>query len=201
MPGFQILTRCSLFRADMLFFLESKCITSIVQKTGIIHLFEFKHSTSTSQTDKESYFVLLNVEAVQFLVTKNLAVNHFPLDAPPAVQTWTLNCWNATQDCSLLTFSGLLFVVFHEKPYRKSIIVIPENHDTWNILKMFICFPVWTVSQGNNPLFLKYVPRLDKPPQRVTWAISYVTSCMIHKKPTSYSGIFSDCGNQHQGVI
>ena len=135
MPGFQILTRCSLFRADMLFFLESKCITSIVQKTGIIHLFEFKHSTSTSQTDKESYFVLLNVEAVQFLVTKNLAVNHFPLDAPPAVQTWTLNCWNATEDCSLLTFSGLLFVVFHEKPYRKSIIVIPENHDTWNILK------------------------------------------------------------------
>ena len=87
MPGFQILARRSLFRADKLFFLESKCITSIVQKTGIIHLIELKHPTSTSQTDKESYFVLLNVEAVQFLVTKNLAVNHFPLDAPPAVQT------------------------------------------------------------------------------------------------------------------
>ena len=76
-----------MFRADKLFFLESKCITSIVQKTGIIHLFEFKHSTSTSQTDKESYFVSLNVEAVQFLEAKNLAVNNFPLDAPPAVQT------------------------------------------------------------------------------------------------------------------
>ena len=116
-PGFQILARRSLFRADKLFFLESKCITSIVQKTGVIHLIELKHPTSTSQTDKESYFVLLNVEAVQFSVAKNLAVNHFPLDAPPAVQTWTLNCWNATQDRSLLTFSGLLFVVFYKKPY------------------------------------------------------------------------------------
>ena len=82
MQGFQILTRRSLFRADMLFFLESKCITSIVQKTGIIHLFEFKHSTSTSQTDKESYFVFLNVEAVQFLVTKNVAVNPASLWTP-----------------------------------------------------------------------------------------------------------------------
>ena len=71
----------------MLFFLESNCITSIVQKPGIIRLFEFKHPTSSSQTDKESYFVPLNVEAVQFLVAKKLAVNHFPLDAPPAVQT------------------------------------------------------------------------------------------------------------------
>ena len=116
LPGFQILARRSLFRADK-FFLESKCINSIVQKTGIIHLLEFKHPTSASQTDKESYFVLLNVEAVQFSVAKNLAVNHFPLNAPPAVETWTANCWNATQNRSLLTFSGLLFAVFHEKPY------------------------------------------------------------------------------------
>ena len=56
----------------MLFSLKSKCITSIVQKTGIIHLFEFKHPTSTSQTDKESYLVPLNIEAVQFLVAKTL---------------------------------------------------------------------------------------------------------------------------------
>ena len=110
MPGFQILARRSLFRADKLFFLESKCITSIVQKTGVIHLFEFKHSTSTSQTDKESYFVSLNVEAVQFLEAKNLAVNNFPLDAPPAVQTWTANCWNATQDCG--HWLGILRFVF-----------------------------------------------------------------------------------------
>ena len=67
----------------MLFSLKSKCITSIVQKTGIIHLFEFlefKHPTNTSQTDKESYLVPLNVEAVQFLVAKNLAMSHLPLD-------------------------------------------------------------------------------------------------------------------------
>ena len=68
----------------MLFFLSQSASLLII---GIIRLFEFKHPTSASQTDKESYFVLLNVEAVQFLVTKNLAVNHFPLDAPPAVQT------------------------------------------------------------------------------------------------------------------
>ena len=115
MPGFQILARRSLFRADKLFFLESKwCITSIVQKTGVIHLFEFKHSTSTSQTDKESYFVPLNVEAVQFLEAKNLVVNHFPLDAPPVVQTWTANCWNATQDFG--HWLGILRFVFYGKP-------------------------------------------------------------------------------------
>ena len=31
-------------------------------------------------------------EAVQFLVAKNVAVNHLPLEALPAVQTWTANC-------------------------------------------------------------------------------------------------------------
>ena len=60
---------------------------------------------------------------------------------------------------------------------KKSItVLIPENHEYLKYLKMFICFPVWTVSQGN-PLFLKYVSRLDKPLQRVTWAISYVVIC------------------------
>ena len=72
---------------------------------------------------------------------------------------------------------------------RKSITVTPENYEY-----LFICFP-------GNPLFLKYISRLDKPPQSVRWAISYVTSWVIHKKPTSYTGIFSNCGNQHQGVI
>ena len=64
----------------MLLSLKSKCITSIVQKTKIIHLFEFKYPTSTSRTDKESYFVPFNVEAVQFLVAKNLAMSDLPLD-------------------------------------------------------------------------------------------------------------------------
>ena len=31
-------------------------------------------------------------EAVQIFVAKNLAVNHLPLEALPAVQTWTANC-------------------------------------------------------------------------------------------------------------
>ena len=31
-------------------------------------------------------------EAVQFLVAKNLTVNHLPLEALPVVQTWTANC-------------------------------------------------------------------------------------------------------------
>ena len=31
-------------------------------------------------------------EAVQFLVAKNLALSHLPLEAFPAVQTWTANC-------------------------------------------------------------------------------------------------------------
>ena len=31
-------------------------------------------------------------EAVQFFVAKNLAVNHLPLEALPAVQTWTAIC-------------------------------------------------------------------------------------------------------------
>ena len=97
--------------------------------------------------DKESYFVPLNVEAVQFLVAKNLAVNHFPLDAPPAVQTWTANCWNATPETAVtdLAFSGLFFMENRKQlkkgrnVSRKSITVIPENYEYLKYLKMFIC--------------------------------------------------------------
>ena len=96
--------------------------------------------------------------------------------------------WHSQVCC--LRFSMKNLMVLKKGPVsRKSIIVIPENHEYLKYLKMFTCFPVWTVSQGN-PLFLKYVSRLDKPLQRVTWAISYVTSC-IHKKRTSYTG--ADC--------
>ena len=60
--GFQILARCSLFCAAVLFFFKSNCITFIAKKkTGITHLFEFKNRTSTAQQDKDSYFVPLNV--------------------------------------------------------------------------------------------------------------------------------------------
>ena len=54
LPGFQIFARRSLFNAATFFFVKSKYITFIAQKTGIIHLFKFKNQTSTSQTDKES---------------------------------------------------------------------------------------------------------------------------------------------------
>ena len=48
--------------------------------------------------DKESYFVSLNVETVQFLEAKNLAVSHLPLDALHAVQTWNANSEFRQQD-------------------------------------------------------------------------------------------------------
>ena len=58
LPGFQILARHSFFSAAMLL--------------GVIHLFEFKNPTSTSQTDKENYFVPLNMRLYNFKWEKNL---------------------------------------------------------------------------------------------------------------------------------
>ena len=55
-----------MFSSAMLFFVKSNCITFIAKKTGIIRFFEFKNPTSTSLTDKESYFVLLNVRLYNF---------------------------------------------------------------------------------------------------------------------------------------
>ena len=66
LPGFQIFARRSLFNTAMLFFVKSKYVTFIAQKTGIINLFKFKNQTSTSQTDKESYFVPLIVRLYNF---------------------------------------------------------------------------------------------------------------------------------------
>jgi len=54
LPRFPILARRSLFSAAMLFFTMSTCMTFIAPKTGIIHWFEFKNSTYTSQTDIKS---------------------------------------------------------------------------------------------------------------------------------------------------
>lgn len=55
-----------MFNAAMLFFVKSKYITFIAPKTGIINLFKFKNQTSTSQTDRESYFVPLFVRLYNY---------------------------------------------------------------------------------------------------------------------------------------
>ena len=57
-------------------------------------------------------------EAVQFLVANNLAVSHFPLKALPTVQTFKLQ---RSQDRGHVTFCGLRFAVFHEKPDAKGL--------------------------------------------------------------------------------
>ena len=70
-----------LFSAAIFFFIKSKCITFIAQKTGINHWFEFKNPTYTYK----KLFRAFKREAVQFLVAKNLAVSHLPLEELPAV--------------------------------------------------------------------------------------------------------------------
>ena len=55
-------------------------------------------------------------EAVQFLVAKNLAVNHLPLEALPVVHTWTANVTAKPWSRDILRFA-----VFHEKPYAKGL--------------------------------------------------------------------------------
>ena len=59
--GIQILARCSLFCAAMLFSSSQTASLLSLKKTGITHLFEFKNRTSTAQQDKDSYFEPLNV--------------------------------------------------------------------------------------------------------------------------------------------
>ena len=56
-------------------------------------------------------------------MAKNLAVNHLPLEALPAVQTWTANCKLQTwpQGRGHVTFCGLRFAVSHEKPNVKGL--------------------------------------------------------------------------------
>ena len=51
---------------------------------------------------------------------KNLAVNRLPLEALPAIQTWT-ELQMQLQDCGHVTSSGLLFDINHEKPDAKSL--------------------------------------------------------------------------------
>ena len=56
----------------------------------------------------------LKREAVEFFVAKNLAVIHLPLEALPAVQTWTANCKRDRK-------AVLRFAVSHEKRDAKGL--------------------------------------------------------------------------------
>ena len=77
-----------MFSAAMLFFVKSQCFPFNALKTREINCFELKNLTGTSQEGVETYLLPLKMRlALQFLVTKDLAVNHLPLEAPPAVQT------------------------------------------------------------------------------------------------------------------
>ena len=64
------------------FFIKSKCITFIAQKTGIV-----QKSNKHIADGYKKLFGAFKRETVQFLVAKNLAVSHLPLEALPAVQT------------------------------------------------------------------------------------------------------------------
>ena len=70
LPGFQILARRSLFSAAMLFFVSQSVLLLSPKKTGIIYLFKFKNPTRTSQIEKKSYCVPLNVRLSNHLVAK-----------------------------------------------------------------------------------------------------------------------------------
>ena len=152
----------------MLFSLKSKCITSIVQKTGIIHLFEFKHPTSTSQTDKESYLVPLNIEAVQFLVAKTL---------PWVTYRWTPSLFQAPRQSGPLNWESANTEIKREETGVSKLLACKRNRKTvvtWHsywwfaiyhrkfiefisfvfqlcfreyrticISKCLLCFPVW----------------------------------------------------------
>ena len=67
---------------------RSASLLTPLKHEEFIVLSKFKNLTGTSQAGVETYLLFLKIRlAVQFLVTKNLAINHLPLEAPPAVQT------------------------------------------------------------------------------------------------------------------
>ena len=118
-----------------LFFIKSKCITFIAQKTGIIHWFKIKNPTNTSQTRIKIKFVPYKRETVQFLMAKNIAVNHLLLEALLAFQTWTANCKRDRK--ALVTWQ---FAVCHENMMLKvSIVWFPHGVDRY-VVAWLSCF-------------------------------------------------------------
>ena len=70
----------------MLFFIKLKCITFIAQKNRNNSLIRDQKSKKHIANGYKKLLRTFKRETVQFLVAKNLAVNHLPLEALPAVQ-------------------------------------------------------------------------------------------------------------------
>ena len=77
----------SLFSAVMLFFIKSKRITFIAKKNRNNPLIRDQKPNKHIANGYKKLVRAFKREAVQFSVAKNLAVNHLPLEALPAVQT------------------------------------------------------------------------------------------------------------------
>ena len=86
------MTRRSLFRATMLF--SSSRSASVYSRPKISNnsLIRDKKSNKHIANGYKKLVHTFKREAVQFFVAKNLAINQWPLEAFPAVQTWTTNC-------------------------------------------------------------------------------------------------------------
>ena len=97
-----------LFSAAMLFFIKSKCITFIAQKTGINHWFEFKNPINTADRYKK-LFRAFKRETVQFLVAKTPCRKSLTAGSPSGRSN--VNCKPQTlpQDRGHVTFCGLCF--------------------------------------------------------------------------------------------
>ena len=113
-----IWTTRSLFSAAMLFFIKSKCINLIAQKTGIIHWFEIKNPPNTSRTDIKKLVRAFKREAVQFLAARKPCRKSLTAGSPSCgsnvsckLQTWPQGRGHVT----------LRFAVFHEKPDAKGL--------------------------------------------------------------------------------
>ena len=107
-------------------FIKSKCITLVAQNTAIIRWFEIKNPTNTSQREIKNYFIPLNARLYNFLWQKNLAVNHLPLEALPAVQTWPAN-WKRDRKAVVtwqFAVCGLQF------PTKNVMLKVPNDFQT-----------------------------------------------------------------------
>ena len=92
LSGFRVLAKHSLFSAVMLFFVKPQCFT---------YIYRPKDMRKNSVIQNSNWYItgwcrsLLiscpNVRLFNFK-GKNLAVNQLPLEAFPALETWTANC-------------------------------------------------------------------------------------------------------------
>ena len=92
----------------MLFFIKSKCITFIAQKTRIIHWFETKNPTNTSQTDIKSYFVLW-LRGCTIFSGKKPCCKSLTAGSPSCRSNVNCKLQTRPQDRRHVTFCGLRF--------------------------------------------------------------------------------------------